>query len=141
MTAPFSAAVSSACLRFGTLLALLVLFFGAVRAQETTLTREADGVVVTTSIQPTLYTGDDGVVGTFTPTAPQTITPTAFSSGSIMKAADYISTTSVAEKQKGLSRRGNSDLSSGAPSQGSPRNAAAALLVSACIGAGASVVV
>lgn len=44
--APFSAAVSSVCLRFGALLALIVLFFDAVRAQETTLTREAEYVAL-----------------------------------------------------------------------------------------------
>ncbi|BGP20649.1 hypothetical protein JCM10213v2_008812 [Rhodosporidiobolus nylandii] len=80
-----------------TLLALLVgllvfLQFGAVGAQETTLTQEDNGAVVTTSIEPTVYT-TDGAVLTFVPTTPSaTLAP--LSTGSVMAIQDYISTIS-----------------------------------------------
>ncbi|GAA6011185.1 hypothetical protein JCM10207_005531 [Rhodosporidiobolus poonsookiae] len=72
-------------------LAVLLQLFSPAAAQETTITREDDGAVVATSIQPTVYT-TDGAVLTFEPTTPSTPIPQITSKGSVMNALDYFST-------------------------------------------------
>ncbi|GAA5895689.1 hypothetical protein JCM8208_005300 [Rhodotorula glutinis] len=75
------------------ILALLGFVANPASAQETTLTQEDNGQVVTTSIQPTVYT-TEGQVVTWTPSTPATPTPT-FSSGRILRVAEYITTQST----------------------------------------------
>ncbi|GAA5854928.1 hypothetical protein JCM9279_000205 [Rhodotorula babjevae] len=76
------------------ILALLGFAASPAGAQETTLTQEDNGQVVTTSIQPTTYTAEGGQVMTWTPSTPATPTPT-FSSGRILRVAEYITTQST----------------------------------------------
>ncbi|GAA6041398.1 hypothetical protein JCM8097_005226 [Rhodosporidiobolus ruineniae] len=94
---PLTAAVAP---RSSTLLALalaallfLQLLVPGVSAQETTLTQEDNGAIITTSIAPTVYTTND-VVMTWTPTPPSTTLVPTLSSGSVMNIKDYISTIS-----------------------------------------------
>ncbi|GAA5937365.1 hypothetical protein JCM3775_006592 [Rhodotorula graminis] len=75
------------------IIALLGLAASPAQAQETTLTQEDNGQVVTTSIQPTLWTTDSQVM-TWTPSTPATPTP-RFSTGRILKVAEYITTQST----------------------------------------------
>ncbi|GAA5853923.1 hypothetical protein JCM8547_008158 [Rhodosporidiobolus lusitaniae] len=69
---------------------------GDVKAQETTLTQEDNGAVVTTSIAPTTYTDASGATLTWTASTPSTPIPSVRSSGSVMRIQDYISTVSGA---------------------------------------------
>ncbi|GAA5954169.1 hypothetical protein JCM8115_003330 [Rhodotorula mucilaginosa] len=80
------------------LAALLCLLLGAgseVNAQQLTTFTDTDAAVITTNLPPTVYT-TEGQVYTWTATTPSTVTPVTFSTGSVMDAADYLRSKSMA---------------------------------------------
>ncbi|GAA5982788.1 hypothetical protein JCM10908_006790 [Rhodotorula pacifica] len=81
-------------LLFAAILGLLC-FSPNANAQQLTTYTDTDAAVVTTTISQTLYT-TEGQVFTFTASTPSTVTPLTFSTGSVMNAADYMRSKSLA---------------------------------------------
>ncbi|BGP43884.1 hypothetical protein JCM10449v2_007941 [Rhodotorula kratochvilovae] len=113
---------------------VLCLAISPATAQETTITEEQNGQVLVTSIAPTVWT-TNGAVNTFIPTTPATPTPT-FSSGRILKVAEYITTQSTGASS--MAATGGASLPS---ARSCMQLGLAALAIAMCVGGGALAVV